>query len=270
MKTTNNLNQLQGGCAAVEKVVRGQMTEVKKMKNYLSFGGGVNSVALYLLLEQIGMEFEAVFVDHGGDWPETYEYVDYFIQSGRPLTILKPVVQGSTSLIKHCEKYRMIPSRQQRWCTEKWKIIPLLKYFEPPCFSHIGIDAGESHRAKISSNAGVENRYLLIEHGLDREACIRLIEKAGLKNPGKSGCWFCPFQRIAQWRRLRRAHPELWCKAVSMETEQNKGRKERGKSKPFNFIREDLPLTKLIGNREKQKALPGMEELEYPPCQCDL
>lgn len=60
------------------------------MKDYLSMGFGVNSVALYLLMEKLNMEFEAVFVDHGGDWPETYEYADYFIATGRPVTILQP------------------------------------------------------------------------------------------------------------------------------------------------------------------------------------
>ena len=39
------------------------------MMNYLSMGFGVNSVALYLLMQDLGMEFEAVFVNHGGDWP---------------------------------------------------------------------------------------------------------------------------------------------------------------------------------------------------------
>ena len=45
------------------------------MRRYLSFGGGVNSTALYILLEQEGMEFEAVFAHHGADWPETYGHI---------------------------------------------------------------------------------------------------------------------------------------------------------------------------------------------------
>lgn len=52
----------------------------------------MNSVALYLLMEKLEMDFEAIFVDHGGDVPETYEYVNYFVTTGRPVTILKPNV----------------------------------------------------------------------------------------------------------------------------------------------------------------------------------
>jgi len=258
------------GVAVANSLKFTQFATKVEMKNYLSFGGGVNSVALYLLMQDLGIEFEAVFVDHGGDWPETYEYVDYFIGTGRPVTILKPVVSGKNNLVEYCDNYRMIPSRFVRWCTQKWKVAPLNSYFKRPCFSHIGIDAGEAHRAKISTNDGIEKRYLLIEHEMDRNACIRLIESKGLKNPGKSGCWFCPFQRTSQWRRLRRKHPELFCKAIQMEENQNIGRIERGKEKPF-FFREGTPLRMLIGEDIlNQKALPGMEDLEYPPCQCGL
>lgn len=37
------------------------------MKNYLSFGGGVNSTALYLLMQEMEIDFEAVYIDHGAD-----------------------------------------------------------------------------------------------------------------------------------------------------------------------------------------------------------
>ncbi|MCK4793774.1 MAG: hypothetical protein KAV87_59145, partial [Desulfobacteraceae bacterium] len=71
------------------------------MKNYLSMGFGWNSVAYYIMLQNMGWTagkpdgdkcFEAVFVNHGSDWPETYEYADYFIATGRPVTILTPQV----------------------------------------------------------------------------------------------------------------------------------------------------------------------------------
>lgn len=240
------------------------------MKHYLSFGGGVNSVALYLLMEKLGMDFEAVFVNHGGDWPETYEYVEYFRATGRKVTILTPECQGEKSLVEFCLNKRVTPNRRFRWCTDQWKVRPLFKHFDRPCFSHIGIDAGESRRAKISSKDGVENRYLLIEHGIDRAGCRAIIKDAGLQDPGKSGCFFCPFQRVGQWRKLRREHPTLFCKAMKMERGENERRAEQGK-KAYYTIRENLPLNKLVSDGlERQKAIPGMENLEYPPCQCWL
>lgn len=237
------------------------------MKNYLSMGFGVNSVALYLLMQDLEMEFEAVFVDHGGDWPETYEYAKYFIASGRPVTILKPNVEGYDSLYDYSIAKRIMPSRIKRWCTDKFKVKVLLKNIQTPCFQHIGIDAGESRRAKIATSKGVENRYLLIEHGIDRDGCKRLITDHGLDVPRKSGCFFCPFQRKAQWQSLRKANNGLWCKAVEIETVTNKGRDLRGKKHIFLY-QKDRPLPSLIN--DKQSALPGMEGIGYPPCQCGL
>ena len=239
----------------------------QNLKNYLSMGFGVNSVALYLLMKDLDMDFEALFVDHGGDWPDTYEYAEYFIASGRPVTILKPAVEGFSSLYDYCVAKGMMPSRIKRWCTDKFKVKVLMKHIEKPCFQHIGIDAGEAKRAKIATDKGVENRYLLIEHNIDRAGCVDLIKHHGLKVPRKSGCYFCPFQRKGQWKALRRANDGLWCKAVGIETATNKGREERGK-KPIYLYGKDRPLTSLIN--EKQQALFGMEDIEYPPCQCGL
>jgi hypothetical protein len=237
------------------------------MKNYLSFGGGVNSVALYLLMQDMGMEFEAVYVDHGGDWPETLEYVAMFAKK-YPLTVLKPNTHGVNSLLDYCDKYRIIPARHRRWCTEEFKVNVMFKYYERPCFVHLGIDAGEPHRARMSGEEGQENRYILIEEGIDRAGCEKIIIDHGLPVPMKSGCWFCPFQRIGQWRLLRHRHPCLFAKAVDMEEKQNQVRAERGKVKPFNFIDEHRPLASIIN--EKQTVLPGLEQMEYPPCQCGL
>ena len=96
------------------------------MKVYLSHGGGVNSWALYLYLmeqgDKPGVDFEAVFVDHGTDWPETYEYMQMMIGRGYPVTVIKPNVGGFSNLYDYCLKYAMIPRRNLRWCTEKFKI----------------------------------------------------------------------------------------------------------------------------------------------------
>ena len=232
----------------------------------MSFGGGVNSVAMYLLLLEKGVEFEAVYVDHGADWPETGEYVKMFAKRF-PLTILTPNVEGETTLYGYCIKRGMMPSRIKRWCTDKFKVRILMGYAKPPCFQLIGIDAGESHRAKISSVAGVENRYPLIEDGIDRAGCIDLIKRNGLPVPMKSGCYFCPYQRVSQWKKLRKEHPDLWCKAVGIEASTNRGRDERGKNHIYLYGK-DKPLSAIVN--EQQNILPGMEEMEYPPCQCGL
>lgn len=62
------------------------------MRTYLSHGMGVNSTALMLLLLDKGQKFESFFIDHGGDYPETYEYLGYLLGQGYDITVLKPNV----------------------------------------------------------------------------------------------------------------------------------------------------------------------------------
>ena len=117
------------------------------MKAYLSHGMGVNSTALMLLLEEWGIEFESVFVDHGGDYPETYEYLDYLQNQGYEITVIKPEVEGCNTILEYCRKYRIIPSFHFRWCTDKFKLRPLKQYIEVPSIMFLGIDNGEQKRA---------------------------------------------------------------------------------------------------------------------------
>jgi len=234
------------------------------MKNYLSFGGGVNSVALYLYLLDNNIDFEAVFVDHGTDWPETYEYVEMF-RKKYPLTILKPNVTGYDNLYEYCWHYSMVPSFKFRWCTSKFKVKVLHTYYKSPAFIMLGIDFAEQKRAKINSDKGFENRFPLIEAEIDREGCKDIIRSHKLPIPIKSGCFICPFQKAHQWKELRRYHPGLFCKAVELEKRQMVSREAQGK-KPFNLSISKASLQSIVDENQRQL----FKEDEYPPCNCGL
>ena len=242
------------------------------MKKYLSFGGGVNSVAMMLMLLDQGDEFEAIFVDHETDWPETYEYLDMFQswlskQFYNRITVLKPNVgtiekKRFKSLYDYHYFKSLTPSIQFRACTDKFKIQPILKYVTKPCFMLIGIDAGEIKRAKISSNKGVENRYPLIEYEIDRQGCKDIITAHNLPIPMKSGCYICPFQKKSQWIELRKIHPDLFCKADQIEKRSNE---RRGTKK--RYLSGSGKSLKTIVNENQMNLF---EEDDYPPCECGL
>jgi len=245
------------------------------MNKYLSFGGGVNSVAMYFLLMDQGMEpgdpdkgFEAVFVDHGTDWPETYEYVEMF-KSKYPLTVLK----SKKVLYEYSWDYGIFPSRVARWCTRIHKSEILTKYHQKPCFVMIGFSSDEKHRAKISLNDGEECRWPLIENEIDRNGCKQLIKKHGLPVPRKSGCYICPFQRNGQLRELRKRHPELFCKLEQLENRNNYYRAVYGSSKKWPWVINpyysfDRPVREVAEKNINQSKL--WAEDEYPPCECML
>ena len=230
----------------------------------------MNSVALYLLMVEQGIEFEAVFSNTGCEWPETYHYLAMFqwwtkANGLRSVTILNPVVDGTRSLLENCEKYSMVPQRKPRWCTSRWKSKPLEAYQKKPAFVHIGFAFDEAHRATLRQSVeGYESRYLLIEHKITRGGCVEMIRKAGLPIPRKSGCFVCPMQRRGQWQELRRYHPDLFCKALHIERLSLEYRKRNGK-KPMYLSILRSPLSEIVSERQIR-----FEADEYPPCLCGL
>ena len=53
---------------------------------------------------------------------------------------------------------------------------------------YVGFDSGEKHRVRQLEG----NCYPLFEWGFDRKKCVEIISEAGLKQPLKSSCFFCP------------------------------------------------------------------------------
>lgn len=222
---------------------------------------------MMILLQNKGVKFESVFVDHGGDYPETYEYVDMLIKKGYPITVIKGEQKGRNkegvmlNLTEYCKEYRIMPSRQQRWCTDKFKIKPMYAYFKRPCTVFIGFHAGEYQRARPSRDDEITNEFPLIENNIDQAGCVKIIMEAGLLVPMKSGCFYCPFQRIGQFGSLRDKRPELYCITKGIEDNFNERRKEQGKTE--YYLKGDMPLDKLV--KEDQKELFDGFRL---PCQC--
>jgi len=194
------------------------------LKEYLSHGMGVNSTALMLLLLDEGREFETVFVDHGGDYPETYDYADYLVEQGYEITTLKPSVSWKgkwDNIYDYFYFHKSIPLIRYRICTDKFKIQTFNKFVETPCVIYLGYDWGETKRAYKPKykrrKKGIEYQYPLIDERINRSTCINIIQDHNLKVPPKSGCWFCPFQKLSDWKRLRDNYPDLFKKAMDLE-----------------------------------------------------
>ena len=239
------------------------MPEEPLMNKYLSFGGGINSTALMFYLLDRGEDFEAVYADHGADWPETREYVEMLKNKGFPITVLEARVDGM-ALPEYCEHYGIIPIRSMRWCTGKFKIRPLREYFKRPAIVYLGFDWGEARRIRPASDEdGIEHRYPLFDAGIDRNDCEVIIRDYGLPVPMKSGCFFCPFQRKYMWQLLREMHPDLWCRVVNLE----KRSLERAERKGVNafYLYGKKPITEAV-EAEGQQDLFGWKK----PCFCNL
>lgn len=81
----------------------------------------------------------------------------------------------------------------------------------------IGISLDEAGRMKISQDKWCTHEYPLVDRRLNRWDCIRWLERHGYAIPTKSACVFCPYRRVAEWRRLRDESPDDFAKAVEID-----------------------------------------------------
>lgn len=198
----------------------------------VSFGGGVNSTALVLEMVRRGEPFDAaIFVDLQAERPAVYENIgrisEWLEQRGAPaITVLKSPPQTcgndvAESLEQECMMRRSLPGLAYgyRSCSVKWKVRPFYKYLDQIGASDatvcIGFDASEWHRAE--RNNYQNKRFPLIEWDIDRDECRKIIRNAGLPEPEKSSCFFCPATRLPEILSLRCKHPNLFSRAVAIE-----------------------------------------------------
>lgn len=268
------------------------------MKHLLSFGGGINSTALIIyLFERERSTFDEmaiVFADTGSEMPETYAHVEKFEGWLRDRGQKTIKVGRSDSLEAYCLETKSTPMSRWRWCTDKWKIRPILAWADEhlgrPWTQILGIASDEAHRAKENPNKGILNRFPLVEYGINRQGCEALIANAGINWPvPKSGCFFCPLMPSAQFVELKKGHPELFERAVALEkasVEANSGWEdvlgERphvhpgsdaceedecgcppapvvGKQWVVRGLLKHKPLEDIVGLKDKQMGLFGLE-----------
>jgi hypothetical protein len=212
------------------------------MKTIVSYGGGTNSTALLIGLMERGEQPDAItFADTGGEKPHTYDYIEimnsWCKKVGFPvIEILKgdtpqQIIDGS--LEQECLRLGNLPAKAYGFstCSVKWKIEPQRRYDKRFAEKHgielceitrlVGFDADEHNRvARALANSHkspVKMRYPLYEWNWGREECINAIKRAGLPQPGKSACFFCPSTKKSEILELREKYPDLLERALKME-----------------------------------------------------
>src|SRR6185437_5940355 len=103
---------------------------------------------------------------------------------------------------------------------------------ESPAIVGMGITVDEVERVRSAYDPRSPRQrrdYPLIQLGLNRQDCERVILDAGLPLPGRSACWFCPYHSGEEWRRLHREHPDLFERACRIEESMQERRARLGK-----------------------------------------
>ncbi len=185
------------------------MTANSRMKKtyWLSYGGGVNSTALAILLVNGKLPqyepFRFVFADTQDEEDATYEYIyREFMPWLRARGHCLEVCCDCEGVLERWERLGVTGSRLLRSCSVEAKINPVRRHIDAHGTDHdeqlIGIAAEESGRANNARGNDRPRRYPLVALDIDRDGCVQVIRDAGLPVPPKSGCWHCPFKRVGQ------------------------------------------------------------------------
>ncbi len=193
------------------------------VRHICGISGGKDSSALAVYLRGKLPELEYFFCDTGAELPETYEYLTRLeVILGKPITRLN----SERGFDHWFEVFRgALPSPQMRWCTKHMKIKPIEAWIgDAPAVSYVAIRADEANRkGYISTKSNISSRFPFIEDGVEKDGVMRILEDAGIGLPSyyewrtRSGCYFCFYQRKAEWIGLADRHPELFERAVQIE-----------------------------------------------------
>jgi 3'-phosphoadenosine 5'-phosphosulfate sulfotransferase (PAPS reductase)/FAD synthetase len=193
------------------------------VRHICGISGGKDSSALAVYMRDRVPQMEYFFCDTGAELPETYEYLDKL-----ETALAKPIMRlNARKGFDHWfEVYRgALPSPQMRWCTKKMKIEPLEEWVaDDVAVSYVAIRADETGRkGYVSTKPNITAVFPFIENGIDHDDVLRILQNAGIGLPEyytwrtRSGCYFCFYQRKAEWVGLADKHPELWERAAAIE-----------------------------------------------------
>lgn len=241
------------------------------MLKVVSYGGGVQSTALLVLVAQGKIDYSTfLFCNVGNDSenPNTITYVHdiampYAAANGIELIELQKVRRNGERdtlyqrLTRPDSRSIGIPVRMSngapgnRACTADFKIKVVDKWLrarggkKEHAQVGLGISLDEFQRMKPNMDphtlAWKENAFPLIDLRIDRQTCMNIIREAGLPVPPKSSCIFCPYHRLSVWQKMREDEPELFWKAAKLEETLNERREKLGKDKVW-LTRKLVPL----------------------------
>jgi hypothetical protein len=254
---------------------------MKQSVEYISLGGGPPSVALLILnlTKRIKNPTDVVvFADTGWEKQVTYDAVDRIESWSAEFGVSIIRTQAKFGPLQDYVRDKSVPipvhtenAIGKRQCTERWKIEPIRQAIAAkfgkgvPMIAQLGMTVDEIHRVKPPRVKRDSNRYPLIELGMNRQACVEVIQEAGLTVPEWSACLGCPLQSAHRWRRLASEFPEDFAKAVGMDTFLRERAAAEGKGKIWLHFNK-RPLGEILSTSQMPMLIGA--ELEPADMEC--
>lgn len=199
----------------------------------LSYGGGTQTIALWLLIEdgRLAKPDRVVMADTGYEFVRTWEYTEKYIKPrmeamGLTLEVI-PHSEARVDLFTNTNEV-LIPAfstrstgKLQNFCSGKWKTEVVRRYVRRTgidnCQMWIGMSLDEIHRMKSSGLKWCENYYpLCFDVKFTRGNCVDYVRSHGLPEPPKSRCKICPNQSDDLWLEVQQESAE-WQQAIELD-----------------------------------------------------
>ena len=178
------------------------------MRHIFSCGGGVQYTACLVLAAQGKIPYRTFVFANVGDKAESPDTIKYIAQvlkpyatllgiewvdlqrcrrDGTPVDLFDDLLRPTRSINIPVRMSNGAPGNRN--CTVEFKIKPIAKWIKhnaPGCILGKGISTDEPHRATPSRESdGYASAYPLIELGISRSDCLRIVREAGLPQPPK-------------------------------------------------------------------------------------
>ena len=182
-----------------------------------SFGGGVQSAAIAVLV-RIGILPKpdlAVIADTGMERRTTWQYLSEVIHPYLdPVGVRIQIAPASLQRVGVLGKDGLTPmpaftakGKLSFFCSGEWKRDVVERWLRlqgvKQAVQWLGFSTEESHRATGKAHRPwLQPQYPLIERGISRAMCLKMVAQAGLPRPPKSRCYQCPQQSREEWQEV--------------------------------------------------------------------
>ena len=211
------------------------------MKHIAMLSGGQDSTFMVFEMLDAGMPLDYVILtDTGVEFPEMYEYIKKVDQRLRERGLELTVLQhkrgetfedwcfGKVTRGKREGMIRGLPMVTQPcyWKRES-KVYPFDKFLKDngigEYIQYIGYTYSERKRAQVKDT---NQRFLLIEMKKCEADAAKKLAELDLVNPlyenfERTGCYFCPYQKVRGFFLLWKLHKERWDYMVDVEQRLN-------------------------------------------------